>query len=324
MIKISVIVTAYKREIYLHEALNTLLSQTLGKEHFEVILLTDFKHDASAYHPLNIRHFILNGSVGEYMYKALNEARGDIICFLDDDDLYDNRKLSILIQHFSEATIYFKHSVQPFHTVVDIKKEPSLDKAKLRYIQYKDYKHPNLYAYNRTSIALRRSFIVNYAETLRKIDVAEDWFFFLAFLTSNGDGIYYSGKLSFYRRHESVSHKSIDKDDRGYEDYVSYLLRLIDSFNFFRELFNDPSVQKILKYQLSVFRIRLLLLTEGKKSTIKKTDLINLLEASIFNYNEYWIIKSLFFRAFMLYYYPTLSKAVEYLYKRVSRLINAL
>lgn len=323
MLKVSVVVTAYNRKEFLNEALNSLINQTLDKQYFEVILLTNFDYDVSPYGVLNICHFKLNGTVGEYMYKALKEAKGEIVCFLDDDDLYVQDKLFILCNNFSESTIYFKHNVMPFRSISDLGKEIESRRSKFKHIQLRDSKHPNLYAYNRTSIALRKSFISEYAEAIRKLDVSEDWFFFLSFISSNGTGIYDTDGLSYYRKHDSVSSKAVTKSDKNFESYVNYLVRLIDSFEYMRGVFNNPFAQKILKYQLSVFNVRLLLLTGKDNSAWRKSDLVDLLEASAYNYNEFWLIKALFLRAFIRYYFPSLSETVERLYVRASRAINA-
>ena len=45
MIEISVIVTAYNRKEFLKEALESLNNQTLGKDKFEVILITNFEYN---------------------------------------------------------------------------------------------------------------------------------------------------------------------------------------------------------------------------------------------------------------------------------------
>ena len=321
---ITVIVTAYNRKEFLHEAMNSLVNQTLDKQYFEVVLLTNFEYDTSSYDSINIRHFILEGSVGEYMYKAIEVAKGEILCFLDDDDLYDRNKLLIILNNFSETTVYFKHNIQPFHSITELNEGASIYRNKLRNIHSKNIKHPNLFAYNRTSIALRKSFISVYLEQLRGLDVSEDWFFFLSFTSSNEKGVYDSDKLSFYRKHDNVSRSALRKSDKNYESYINYIFRLMDSFNYMKGIFKHPKAQKVLNFQLSVFKIRLALLCEERNSLLKNKDLKNLWEASLTNYNEFWLIKALFVRGFILFYFPALSTLSEHLYEKMSKVINSL
>lgn len=322
MIDISVVVTAYNREEFLPDSLNSLVNQTLDKDKFEVILITNFDYDISPYNSLNIKQIKMEGKVGEYMHKALHVSRGSILCFLDDDDIFVHSKLELLLLNFSTDTIYYKHAVIPFKQISELSNNDPDYTNSLKPIRRKDYQLPYIYAYNRTSIALRKTFILKYADGLQKLDVSEDWFFFLAHIEAKGQGLYDKNILSFYRKHQSVSNKAIYRSDSNYKSYVGYLTRLTNSFVYMKEVFKNPEVLKLINYQLSVFRFRTILL-EGK--TVKgenKNDLVNLLKASLINYNEFWIIKLLFVRAFISYYFPKLSDVTERVYASVSRKIN--
>jgi glycosyltransferase involved in cell wall biosynthesis len=323
MVEISVIVTAYNRKEFLNEALSSLEKQTIDKNNFEVILLTNFKYDVSDFTTINIRHFILDGTVGEYMYKAIRESNGEIVCFLDDDDIYSEEKLLTLSKNFTDDTVYYKHAVHPFRRKEEITGNIAKSSGKIKQIERADLMHPDIYAYNRTSIALRREFIFNDAEALSKLDVSEDWFFFLAFISSKGKGIYDENKLSYYRKHQSVSSKAITQSDENYNSYINYLNRLINSFNYMKTIFVDKFAQKILGFQLSVFRTRLSLLKGENDTSPSKEDIRNLFQASISNYNEFWIIKFLFLRGFIRCYLPKLSIKTEYIYAMASKKINS-
>ncbi len=322
MVKFSVVVTAYNRKEFLNDALQSLDKQTIKKGIFEVILLTNFEYDVSNFNSMNIRHFIQDGTVGEYMQKAILESKGEIICFLDDDDIYFEGKLLALSKNFTEDIIYYKHPVQAFRIKEDITIGPDRSTGSIRRIEKVDFMHPNIYAYNRTSIAIRRSLILPFIDELRKLDVSEDWFFFLVFISSSGTGLYDENKLSYYRKHQSVSSKAISKSDKNYNSYMNYLNRLINSFNYMKTIFSNPVSQKILDFQLSVFRIRLILLKEDNGASPAKEDIRNLCKASIVNYNEFWIIKFLFLRSFIRYYFPGLSAKTEQIYKMASKKIN--
>ncbi|AAT42912.1 glycosyltransferase [Picrophilus oshimae] len=87
---ISVIVTAYNRSEYLLDAVKSALNQTLSKEKYEIIVIKNYNDDNidEFLNKNNIKNIIMDGTIGEYLYKGINESKGDIISFLDDDDLF--------------------------------------------------------------------------------------------------------------------------------------------------------------------------------------------------------------------------------------------
>ena len=294
MIRISVIVTAYNRKEFLPDALNSLINQTLTKNEFEVILLTNFAYDTTSFGALNINHIVLDGTIGEYLYKAAELTEGEIVCFLDDDDIFNKNKLLTILNKFSEKVIYYKHSTIRFKAIEEIKGFKTPLKDKVRYIAENDYFHPNIYAYNKSSLSVRKSFFKKYSNLIRNIDTSEDWFLFLAFLNEDGIGIYDPNFLSYYRSHQSASKKAMTKSDSTFSYYVKFLHRQIRAFEYMKDFFQNSFAKTVLDYQISVFKFRLLLLSGVDEIEVRKSDLENLLYASMRNYNEFWIIKSLF------------------------------
>lgn len=323
MIKFSIVVTAYNRKEFLHYALRSVQNQTIHKDLIEVILLTNFEYDLSQFSSLNIRHFIMEGSVGEYIRKAIVESMGEIICFLDDDDLFHKLKLELLQSRFSEDAVYYKNAILRFKEPYEINEKEVAHDGKIMHISVSDCLHPDIFAYNKSSISVRKSFIEKYQDLLKNVDTAEDWFLFFSTMDENRIGIYDSNQLSYYRDHQSITKKAITRSDSNFRAYVKFLHRQIRVFNFMKEVFNKPYIQKIIEYQLSAFRFRLLLLAGETEVTVGKSDLMNLFMASILNYNEFLIIKFLFLRAFIRYYFPALSSRAERIYAKASRRINS-
>ena len=92
----SVIVPSYGRPKYLSEALESVLSQTVSD--FELVVVDDASPTAIAIptHP-KIRLFRndVNGGPAAARNAGLRAARGQIITFLDDDDLYAPNRLAL-------------------------------------------------------------------------------------------------------------------------------------------------------------------------------------------------------------------------------------
>ena len=323
MKRISVVVTAYNRKEFLPDSLNSLIAQTISKSDFEVVLLTNFDYDISPFGALNINHIILEGTIGEYLYEAGERAQGEIICFLDDDDIFDKNKLQTILKRFTENVIYLKHPTYRFKEIGELESLNLLPNDKIKYITKEDYFHPNIYAYNKSSISLRKSFFKKYSPFIKNIDTSEDWFLFLAFLSESGIGIYDYNFLSYYRVHQSASKKAISRSDSTFSYYVRFLHRQIRAFQYMKELFKNSLAQTVLDYQISVFKFRLLLLSGEDKMKVEKVDLMNLFRASAHNYNEFWIVKTLFVRSFIVYYFPQLSSITERVYAKISKRLNA-
>ena len=93
---ISVIITAYNRKEFLIDAVKSAINQTLKREFFEVIVSKNFDD-------LAIDTFLRKNGIicmrfeeclsGEMLLSSALVAKGEVISFLDDDDLFTPDKL---------------------------------------------------------------------------------------------------------------------------------------------------------------------------------------------------------------------------------------
>lgn len=92
--KISIIIPAYNREDTIHFALDSLLRQTF--QDFEVIIIDDGSTDNTAkivemYKRSNFKYIYQeNSGVSVARNKGIDLASGEVICFLDSDDFYED------------------------------------------------------------------------------------------------------------------------------------------------------------------------------------------------------------------------------------------
>ncbi|ADL19090.1 Glycosyl transferase [Acidilobus saccharovorans 345-15] len=102
---ISVIVTAHNRKQYLPYALRSLEAQTLPRDRFEVIVVKNFDDKESD------EIILRNGwkniitdvvPLGGKIAIGLEEARGDVVTFLEDDDMYFPERLSVVYKAFAD------------------------------------------------------------------------------------------------------------------------------------------------------------------------------------------------------------------------------
>ncbi len=100
---ITVIVTLFNRLDFIGQAIDSLVNQTLEKKYFEVIIVTNIDIDIGIYkEKLNIKLIrTTSKSVGKKYQLGLKSAVGQIICFLDDDDMFYSSKLKYVYDFFN-------------------------------------------------------------------------------------------------------------------------------------------------------------------------------------------------------------------------------
>ncbi|MGC8615348.1 MAG: glycosyltransferase family 2 protein, partial [Thermoprotei archaeon] len=108
--RISVLVTAYNRKKYLLGAVKSALNQTLPRDRYEVIVVKNFRDDfidskLEEWGVINL--YSEQERSGAMAYDGVEVARGDVICFLDDDDEYEQIRLEVIARAFQEDDVDF-------------------------------------------------------------------------------------------------------------------------------------------------------------------------------------------------------------------------
>ena len=101
---ISVVITAYNRKEFLLRAVRSVINQDLPRSLYEVIVIKNFRDNEidTTLRGLEVISICMEGKVGEFLVRAIYVARGEIISFLDDDDLYKPDKLGKVSKTFTE------------------------------------------------------------------------------------------------------------------------------------------------------------------------------------------------------------------------------
>jgi len=259
---ITVILLDYNRREFLLDAFNSALNQTLDRSKYEIIVTKNFTDDKiDSYIKKNGGKLVFfeKGSYGEQVADALKYAKGEVICFLEDDDLFMKEKLEYIYSAFLEnknliyvnnARIYiddkgnyldknpFKFEKREKDVIItDFNKKPV---ALLRIQQYTGS------WYNPSSIAIRKVILKRFRNSLYSIKSAPDVFYYFISLIS-GDLLISNQPLSKYRVHESTSNSIIN-----YESYKKPILKF-ESKDIINIILSKTKIKKELQKYFYIF-----------------------------------------------------------------------
>jgi glycosyltransferase involved in cell wall biosynthesis len=215
---ISVIVTVYNRKKFLVSALESIYSQNLPQDKFELIVVSNIaKSDLlKDVYPLTKWLFISGEcSVGNFLFEGINKSSGKYIAFLDDDDLWDIKKLEHVLRVLKDVpNISFYRGpvgfideqgdrISPSKSMKIAsrkRKKPKVLKEteKVRRIRYL---LDNASDFNLSSMVISKECIIPFLHGLSEITGCTDEFFFWCCIAGKGDLYLDNVPLTFYRIH---------------------------------------------------------------------------------------------------------------------------
>ena len=232
---ISVIVTAYNRKDFLMAALKSTVNQTLDRRFFEIIVVKNFTDaEIDSYIEENgIKNIVMEGTIGKFMDAAIMESQGNIISFLDDDDIFTSDKIKVLVEKFKDNDLCYFHNGATYF-------RDNIKKPLHRYEFKVDF--------NMSCISIRKDVLIIYENQLRQISTAPDTFLYLIALEygrkiENGRQL-----LTFYRRHGNNT-SSLDN--------IDWLNIYIGNLNNFKLIFKSKKCIKHLAALTSIAKFAL-------------------------------------------------------------------
>ena len=271
---ISVVITAHNRKEFLKEAINSAINQTLDKDFYEIIVVKNF--DDQEVDNLIGKNKIINlksredSLIGEDLALAIERTRGEVISFLDDDDLFVPEKLEIVYNFFKKyKDLAYLHNNDYF---IDGKGNPAkfwvkdIDKD-IIYDHFKDLNELfNLQEYglyfNMSSINIRKNKILPYLEYLKKINSNQDDFmFFISTLEDPRLIILSKEKLTKYRIHQSTSVLLNEDINKFLNDSIKFKENSLYSYTVMMNLVEKNKIYRLFfKYKIILNKIELHLL----------------------------------------------------------------
>ena len=259
---ITVLIVAHNRKEFVLEAVRSVLSQDYDRRGFEVIVVKNFKDD-------KIDLFLQENGVITILSDAKNlsnkqavgieNAHGDIICFLDDDDLFESQKLKVISEYFRNYdNLSFFHNGILFIDLEGKIQDKSPEKGKIIFDPIECTtsgikKLVNLLStYNCSSISVSGDIARKYSSILDKTTQDSDTFWFLSALDYGKPMISSSEYLTRYRRHTSGISRSYD-----FKKVSSYANSAYRNMIIMHSIFNSRCSKAFLKFKTVEWEIKM-------------------------------------------------------------------
>lgn len=143
---VSVIMPTYNHAVYIGEAIQSILGQTY--ENLELIIVDNYSTDntndvISSFQDERIKvyRYQNNGIIASARNYAVSKSKGNLLAFIDSDDIWAHDKLEIQLSHFSDnASCCVSTNFTPIGDVVYCRKYMSFRPGEA----YRDYSYKDI------------------------------------------------------------------------------------------------------------------------------------------------------------------------------------
>lgn len=323
---LSIIVPVYNASKYLHRCIDSLLSQGLNEDEYEIILINDGSKDNSLdicyeykeNHPTIFKVLSHdNQGVAFTRNRGIDEAKGDYICFVDADDYLKPNGYRYLIDNYIEEQI----DILSFWALTLDKKtktnyiEDNNIEGKICYeVKGRDFLKNGVQTFIWSSL-YRRNLLFKEQLRFSNLTIGEDILFNLNVYLKNPTIRNISSRIYMYDLHEeSTIHQrneiAIRKAIQSYlvlfQSIKKYIIENQSDKELCQGLQNSmegqfvPFISRVLSSNYSIVEFRLL------KDTLLKKNILPLKNQSKFSTSI-----NLIFR------FPKLIRFYEFIYKNI-------
>ncbi|AKA49277.1 hypothetical protein IX51_09360 [uncultured archaeon] len=254
---VSVIVVAHNRREFLRSAIDSVLSQSLDRNSYEVVVVKNFRDpELDSY----IEEHGISGiytdevPVGSKLAIGIKNSSGDIIAFLEDDDEFTAKKLehlSSLFARYPNLTLYRN----PETVVLE-------NGSELSYINREKFGEPIDFSdsqeifrrlghllttrlpFNVSCMAIRREMIEGKLQDLARIERAPDLFIFYSSLAPGKSILTDMEELTRMRWYASSASRMIGNFSHVYSKRKSFSNLAARDREFIFNSITDPVIKK--------------------------------------------------------------------------------
>ena len=233
--KVSIIISAHNRPEYLMEALKSLKGQTAALDTFEVIVVKDYVLGPARINTRGMNVTFIDVTETHLVFKhmaGIRVARGSLIAFMDDDDLFASLKIERILnlsRYMDGYSFCFNEKKFFNNQLDDLSALLSVPASGFEIFMAPDFSSGRLNRhipwYNLSSMTMGRDLAVKGMEILGDFRREIDPLWYLIALEYGSKIIYDSSYLTFYRRHSGGVSRSNDK-----EKICIYALQAIENY----------------------------------------------------------------------------------------------
>lgn len=279
----SIIITGYNRKEYIYKAFLSAFRQNYPRDNFEIIIVSNFVNEEiseiSRMNPDFIKIILSHKpGYGCKLKEGINIASGEYICFLDDDDMFTENKLSLLNNILSKENNIgiiknYCNLIDSTDNSIVMKSNTNDILALAEPLNYYNIKHKNEDGYsiikicqkrfadfirafsNTSSLTVLKSIIDKYLDELCQIMIGPEDFLLTVAMIENKKCIIAENKLTRYRVHNN---NNSTHQDIGSQFY--FFLNLSADFRISANLANNTDYKTSLRvisgrlYMVSIYK----------------------------------------------------------------------
>ena len=236
----------------LNQALDSLDRQTIDHKRFEVIVVKDYDIKSKIFDNRSFTIRVFDSDIPALWKKHLigvNNAHGEYICLLDDDDLFSRFKLSRLsadikanekIDFIANSKSFFSDGEDPVD--IDSINIEGSDTYDSKSSDCKDLFN-KIPWYNCSSMTIKRSIAKDHIEKIEGTINDLDTFWFVFGLEYCNYILYDANKLTLYRRHKLGVSRSNDLSK-----LCNYSQKAIINLTRMKDLFLTTNARRLISY----------------------------------------------------------------------------
>jgi glycosyltransferase involved in cell wall biosynthesis len=267
---VTVIIPEYQPREYIKYALDSLEKQNVSKEYFEVIVVVNFRTDLSLFNSSSLNLLVIHSEdmrLSGKILDALELARGNILCFLEDDDEFVENKIDRIIELYrklngnvfyyynqrilidAEGNVITSRKLQKYSmtTASVIKLIPPSEAKWMRGLPW----------FNSSSISISASILQNKIEELGKLDTLMlDWFLFVASMSYGAMICIDSTPLTRYRIHGDQTIKvKTNSNEENVAKFEQIEKQTIGDLQLLKEMVSGTAAYEEIETYIERFKV---------------------------------------------------------------------